>query len=114
MALVSRARSQVDRVGLTDCPMSALVFAVSARVRAQRGRAEQAQDDRRTALRLLRTLTDYVPWYLSEVHVVLAGAALRLGDLPAMRTHLADASRSARELPEAVVLHGWTHGGNQS
>jgi LuxR family transcriptional regulator, maltose regulon positive regulatory protein len=108
-ALSSRARAQADRVGLSDCPLSALVFAVSARVRAQRGRAEQAQDDRRAASRLLGRLADFVPWYASEVRVVLAGAALRLGDVAAMRELLADAARLARELPEAVVLSGWIH-----
>ena len=106
-ALSSRARSQVERASLTDCPIAALVFAVSARIRAQRGRAEQAQDDRRTALRLLARLTDFVPWYEAQARVALAGVALRLGDTAATRTLLADASRSAREMPEAVVLTGW-------
>jgi LuxR family maltose regulon positive regulatory protein len=106
-ALSARARAQVDRVGLGDCPIAALVFAVSARVRAQRGRAEQAQDDRRAALRLLGKLTDFVPWYAAEVRVALAGAALRLGDVPSARELLAEAARLAHEMPEAVVLSGW-------
>jgi LuxR family transcriptional regulator, maltose regulon positive regulatory protein len=106
-ALSGRARMQVDRVRLGDCPISALVFAVSARVRAQRGRAEQAQDDRRVALRLLGRLPDFVPWYATEVRVALAGAALRLGDAAAMPALLADASRGAREMPEAIVLSRW-------
>jgi LuxR family transcriptional regulator, maltose regulon positive regulatory protein len=105
-ALSSRAHAQVDRVGLGDCPIAALVFAVSARVRAQRGRAEQAQDDRRAAQRLLGRLTDFVPWYASEVRVALAGAALRLGDVPSARELLAEAARLAREMPEGVVLSG--------
>jgi LuxR family maltose regulon positive regulatory protein len=106
-ALSSRARAQVDRVGLGDCPPSALVFAVSARVRSQGGRAEPARDDRRAALRLLGRLTDNTPWYVSEVRIALAGAAHRLGDLPAMRELLAEAARAAREIPEAVVLSDW-------
>jgi LuxR family maltose regulon positive regulatory protein len=106
-ALSSRARSQVDRVGLGDCPIAALVFAVSARVRAQRGRAAAAQDDRRAALALLSRLTEFVPWYTSEVRTVLAGASQRLGDVAGMRALLADASRGLHELPEAVVLAGW-------
>jgi ATP/maltotriose-dependent transcriptional regulator MalT len=55
----------------------------------------------------VRRLADAAPWYESEVLVVLAGAAQRLGDAAAMRTLLADAARGARSLPEAVVLHGW-------
>jgi LuxR family maltose regulon positive regulatory protein len=106
-ALSARARAQVDRVGLGDCPLSALVFAVSARVRGQRGRAGQAQDDRRAASRLLARLADFVPWYAAEARVVIAGAALRLGDVPATRELLAEAARLAREMPEALVLSGW-------
>jgi LuxR family maltose regulon positive regulatory protein len=106
-ALSSRARAQADRVGLSDCPIAALVFAVSARVRAQRGRAEHAQEDRRAASRLLAKLTDFVPWYAAEVRVVLAGAALRLGDAPSTRSLLAEGARVVREMPEAVVLSGW-------
>ena len=106
-ALIARARAQVDRVGLGDCPLSALVFAVSARVLAQRGRAEQAQDDRRAALTQLARLTECFPWYESQVRVALAGAALRLGDAGATRTLLAEASRDVREMPEAVVLATW-------
>ena len=106
-ALSARARAQVDRVGLVDSPLSALVFAVSARVRSQRGRAEQAQDDRRTALTQLARLTECFPWFESQVRVALAGAALRLGDAGATRTLLAEASRDVREMPEAVVLAAW-------
>jgi ATP/maltotriose-dependent transcriptional regulator MalT len=38
---------------------------------------------------------------------VLAGAALRLGDVPAARELLAEAAHLARELPEAVALASW-------
>jgi LuxR family maltose regulon positive regulatory protein len=105
-ALSARARSQVDRVGLGDCPLSALVHAVSALVRAQRGRSEQAQDDRRASLTLLARLTDFVPWYTCEARTVLADAALRLGDVVGARALLAEASRGVRELPEATGLSG--------
>jgi LuxR family maltose regulon positive regulatory protein len=105
--LSSRARSQVDRVGLGECPIAALVFAVSARVRAQRGRAEQAQEDRRATASLLGRITEVAPWYACQVRIVLAGAALRLGDLAGTRTLVAEASRIARELPDAVVLGKW-------
>ena len=109
--LVSRARSQVDRVGLADSPLATLVFAVSARVRAQRGRADEAQQDRRTTLSLLERLPEFAPWYTAEVRIVLAGAAVRRGDLVASRSLLGDAvtgdgrdprGGGARELGRAV------------
>ena len=106
-ALSARARSQVERVGLEDAPLAALALAVSARVRAQRGRAEQAREDRRGTLRLLARLTDFAPWYTAEVRAVLAGATLRLGDVATARSLVADATRLAREIPEAVVLGAW-------
>ncbi len=105
--LVSRARSQVDRVGLADSPLAALVFAVSARVRAQRGRADEAQQDRRTTLSLLERLPEFAPWYTAEVRIVLAAAAVRRGDLVASRSLLGDAARATGEIPEAVVLADW-------
>ena len=106
-ALAARARAQVERVGLVDAPICALALAVSARVRAQRGRVEQAQADRREALRMLRLLDEFSPWYTAELVVVLAGTALRLGDVAAARTLVEDASRLARELPEATALVDW-------
>jgi LuxR family transcriptional regulator, maltose regulon positive regulatory protein len=103
----ARARAQVERLGLDDAPICALALAVSARIRAQRGRAEQAQADRRAALRMLPRLAGFSPWYTAELGVVLAGTALRLGDVAAARTHLEDASRLAYELPEAIALTDW-------
>ncbi len=103
----ARARAQVERLGLGDAPICAMALAVSARVRAQRGRAEQAQADRRAVLRLLPRLAGFSPWYTAELGVVLAGTALRLGDVAAARTHLEDAARLAQELPEAIALTDW-------
>ena len=106
-ALAARARAQVERAGLGDAPLCALALAVSARARAQRGRSEQAQTDRRDALRMLRRLADFSPWYTAELRVVLAGTALRLGDVASARALAEDASRLARELPEATALGDW-------
>jgi len=103
----ARARAQVERLALADAPICALALAVSARVRAQRGRAEQAQADRRAVLRMLPRLAGFSPWYTAELGVVLAGTALRLGDMAAARTHLEDAARLAQELPEAIALTDW-------
>jgi LuxR family transcriptional regulator, maltose regulon positive regulatory protein len=105
--LAARAHSQVERVGLAEHPTSALVFAVSALVRAHRDRVEDAQADRRRATDLLTRLVDYVPWYDVEARVALARAALRLGDVTGARTLLAEASRALARDAEATVLRAW-------
>ena len=105
--LAARARAQVERLGIERHPAAALVFAVSALVRAHRERVEDAQADRRRAVEVLTSLVDYVPWYDAEVRVVLARAALRLGDVTGTRTLLGEASRALSHEPAAVVLRGW-------
>ena len=87
--LAARARAQVERLGLDRHPAAALVFAVSALVRAHRERIEDAQADQRRAVEVLTSLVDYVAWYDAETRVVLARAALRLGDVTGTRTLLA-------------------------
>jgi len=104
---ISRARGQVERTGLGDCPLAALVFAASALGRAQRGRVDEAQRDMREGTRLLATLADFTPWYEVEARLLLARAALRLSDVVGARTLLAEASRLARRAPDAVVLMQW-------
>ncbi|MFL5886816.1 MAG: LuxR C-terminal-related transcriptional regulator [Thermoleophilaceae bacterium] len=105
--LAARARAQLDRYGLVDYPTAALVLAVSALARAHRGRVEEAQEDLRQGRALLEALSDFAPWYLVETRVVLARAAVRLGDVVAGRELLADAERLAGRVPEAVVLREW-------
>ena len=48
-----------------------------------------------------------MPWYDAEVRVVLARAALRLGDVTGTRTLLGEASRALSHEPAASVLRGW-------
>jgi LuxR family maltose regulon positive regulatory protein len=100
----ARAVAQVEHYALGDYPTSALVLATSALVRSRRGRVEAAQDDAREATRLLSKLDDFIPWYLCQTKLALAAAAARLSDTARARDLLADASRIARRLPEAVVL----------
>jgi len=102
--LSARARAQVDRHGLRNAPTSALIYAVSAVARAQRGRIEEAQGDLHEATRLNAMLTDFAPWYGAEVHILLARAALRLSDVCVARTHVNEAARLLRRVPEAVAL----------
>jgi LuxR family maltose regulon positive regulatory protein len=104
---ITRARRQVDRVGLADYPVVALVYAASAVWRAHRGRVDEAQRDARHGLRLLAEMADFAPWYEAEARLMLARAALRLSDVVGARTLLAEASRLTRRVPDAVVLEQW-------
>jgi LuxR family maltose regulon positive regulatory protein len=106
-ALVTRARSQVDRHGLAGSATVALVFAASALVRGHRGRIEDAQSDLEAAMRLQATMTDFAPWYEVELRILIARAAVRLSDANEARAALVAASRRVRRIPEAVVLEGW-------
>jgi LuxR family transcriptional regulator, maltose regulon positive regulatory protein len=105
--LASRARAQVERMDLADYPTCAFVYAVSALVRAHRDRVEDAQADRRKAIELLTMLVDYAPWYEVETRIVLARAALRLGDVTGTRTLLGEASRMLARADDAGVLRRW-------
>jgi LuxR family maltose regulon positive regulatory protein len=106
-ALALHATTEADRFGLNDYPTSALLFAVSALVRARRGRVEDATRDAKRSARLLALLTDFSPWYEAETRIVLARGLLLLDDVPAARGHLADAVRYLRQAPDAVVLEEW-------
>jgi LuxR family maltose regulon positive regulatory protein len=103
----ARARAQIERFRLASYPGSALVLAVAAVFSAGEGRVDDAKIDAQRATDLIERLSDAVPWYEAEVRVALARAALRLGDLPEARTLLAEAARSSRRTPEAVVLEQW-------
>jgi LuxR family transcriptional regulator, maltose regulon positive regulatory protein len=106
--LAARAREQAERMAIADDPTSALVYATSALVRAHRGRVDDAQADRRRAMELLTRLDDYAPWYAIETRIVLARAALRLGDVTGTRTLLGEVSRLLSRSADAVVLRRWT------
>ena len=105
--LAGRARSQVKSSGLEHYPTSALVFAVSALDRAQRGLGQEARGDLVWSRRLLALLIDFMPWYEIETRIVLARAALCLGDLAPARTLANEASGRLREAPDAATLRAW-------
>jgi LuxR family maltose regulon positive regulatory protein len=105
--LVTRARAQVDRFRLAGEAGSALVFAVSALVRAHRGRVQDAQGDLREATRLAAALTDYAPWYELELALLIARTELRLCDAADAGASVDAAARRMRTAPEATVLAGW-------
>jgi LuxR family maltose regulon positive regulatory protein len=105
--LASRARAQVDGAGLARYPISALVYAVSALVRAHRELVEAAQDDRRQALELLERLVDAPAWYAVETRVALARAGLRLGDVVGARALLTEAQRLLGAITDAPLAATW-------
>jgi LuxR family transcriptional regulator, maltose regulon positive regulatory protein len=90
---IARARRQMERLALRDHPLCAFVLAASALDRAQRGRVDEARRDLADGSRLLAVLTDVGPWYDAETRLVLARAALRLGEVVGARTLLAEAAR---------------------
>ena len=105
--LSTRGRSQVARYGLTRYPSTVLVLAVSALVRAHRGRVGDARDDGRAAAAMLERLTDMAPWYEFEVQITLARAALRLSDVNAARLRHVEAERLAAHLDDAPTVRRW-------
>ncbi len=102
----SRAVAQVERRQLGRDATSALVYAASALVRAHRDRVEDARGDLKRAEDLL-ALVEHPPWYVAETRVVLARAALRLGDVTQARALLADAERMLPRAADAVLLGTW-------
>jgi LuxR family transcriptional regulator, maltose regulon positive regulatory protein len=109
--LASRARAQLERSGIARYPSSALVFAVSALVRAHRDRVEAAQDDRRQALSLLRRLVDPPPWYAVVTRIALARTLLRLGDAAGSRALLSEAGRMLHAVADAPLAAAWVEDG---
>jgi len=105
--LAARAMAQVERRELYGEPTSALVFAVSAMVRAHRDRVEDAQADRKRAIDLLTTLEDQAPWFEAEARIALARTALRLGDVTGARTVLGEASRTVSRAGDLPVPQAW-------
>jgi LuxR family transcriptional regulator, maltose regulon positive regulatory protein len=105
--LLGRARSQLKAGGLVDYPTVSLVFAVSALVRAHRGMADEARSDLFRSDRLLTRLVDFMPWYEVETRIVLARAALQLGDVAAARRLMTEATDRLRSTPDATTLKTW-------
>jgi LuxR family transcriptional regulator, maltose regulon positive regulatory protein len=105
--LAARARSQIERFRLAAYPTMSLVLAVAALTQAQRGRVQAATEDCAEATRLLDTMDDFAPWYVAEVRIVLARAALRLSDVAGARALVEGAALAVRATPDAPVLAAW-------
>jgi LuxR family maltose regulon positive regulatory protein len=105
--LNDRAGRLVQAGELATYPVSALVFAASAAVRAHQGRVDEAKHDLRRGIDLLSELGDYIPWYGAEARILLGHASLWLADVVGARALLADASRLAHKTPDAVIFSRW-------
>jgi LuxR family transcriptional regulator, maltose regulon positive regulatory protein len=105
--LAGRARAQIGRCGLDECPTASLVLAVSAELRAQSGRLADAAADLRRALRLLARITDPSPWYEVECRIVAARATVRLSGPAAAAELLALATEAIRRASDAPELRLW-------
>ena len=105
--LAGRARAQIGRCGLDECPTAAMVLAVSAELRAQHGQVAEAAADLQHALRLLARITDPSPWYEVEFCIVAARATLRLSGAAAAAELLEQATRASRRVPDAPELQLW-------
>jgi LuxR family transcriptional regulator, maltose regulon positive regulatory protein len=105
--LAVRAGAQIERCGLDDSPMVALAIAVSATLRAERGRMEEARAEQRHALELLGEIADPSPWYEVECRILMARVALRRNELTAAREDLGSAAAAVRRMPDAGVLTEW-------
>jgi LuxR family transcriptional regulator, maltose regulon positive regulatory protein len=105
--LAERATAQIRRCGLEQCPTLALPIAVSAELRARRGRVTEATSEIREALGLLTRITDPSPWYEAECRIVLARATLKLNGHAAAGELLDEARRALGRTPDAPVLRDW-------
>ncbi len=104
--LVTQGGDQVARCGLTEYPSMSLVFAVSAFVHALGGRIDRSEADSKAAIRLLAEL-DLPPWYQAEARIALAGALIRLDELPRARSLLDGAQAFLELTPDAAILAAW-------
>lgn len=105
--LTDRATSVIEEWHLDTAPMSALPFAALAAFKAHDRHGDEAKAALRRAIELLTGPGEFVPWYGAEARVLLAHASLWLADVAAARSLLAEASRLARKLPDAIAFARW-------
>jgi len=105
--LTDRAMTVIEEWHLDNAPTAALPVAALAAAKAHDRHGDEAKAALRRALDLLATLGEFLPWYGAEVRILLAHASLWLADVGAARTLLAEASRLARKVPDAVAFGRW-------
>lgn len=105
--LISQAHDQIERCGLSDYPSISIALAVSALVRSRLGQVEAAEKDLALATELAGSLSDFPPWYETEIRIVLARACARLDHPGRGRALLDEASQCLERTPDAALLAGW-------
>jgi LuxR family maltose regulon positive regulatory protein len=101
---VERASRTVDQAGLHEYWMSALVYAVRARLALHRGDREGAQADLTRAQRLRPVLTHAIPWYAVQARLEMIRANITLGDPAGARTLLRETDDVLRRSPDLGTL----------
>lgn len=105
--LTDQAHRMICERDLSKDPLMALVLGACATARAHQGRADEAKRDFGHSTDLLVALGDFVAWYGAETRLLLAHASVWLADVVGARTLLAQASRLARRVPDAVIFQRW-------
>jgi LuxR family transcriptional regulator, maltose regulon positive regulatory protein len=109
--LASQARAQLERSGIDGYSVMSLGVATYSLACTYTGKPERAARELRRAQKLLDQLQEFAPWYVIQARVVLARAAVRLGDAPLASRLLDEATRLLRLAPDAVVLEEWIEDG---
>ncbi len=102
-----RARSLVTEHGLSKTPASALVFAVWAAAAMREGHVDEAKAAVARGQALLDVIDDSLAWFGAETRILIGRVSIVLGDVAGARERLADASRLARRIPDAVLFGRW-------
>jgi LuxR family maltose regulon positive regulatory protein len=105
--LISEARGQVDRCGLSEYLAMVLVGAVETMILALEGRTGRAHDSLANGLRLLGLLTSFPAWYEAEARLAFTAACLRLYELGSAHKLISEAREHLKQTPDAVVLVEW-------
>ena len=103
-ALEERCAATVQRYGIDRHQTQALAIAVTALIKARRGRVNDAVAAARQAAALIAAITGMSSWYEAEARIVLARALLQLDDLAGAGRWLDEAEPHVRRTVGAPVL----------
>jgi LuxR family maltose regulon positive regulatory protein len=103
-ARVEEALAVVDAFGLVERPLQADLYGVAALVFAHDGETANARRELKHAVWLLSMLTTVGPWMAAESRILLARAALLIGDVALARVLCTEADGYAERLLDAGIL----------
>jgi LuxR family transcriptional regulator, maltose regulon positive regulatory protein len=107
--LVAEALRVVDQFELPERPATTGVFAVSALVHARIGDSDRAGQDLKQSMFLLSMLSTIGPWMGIECRILLARAALLLGDQSLARVLCAEAVSLLERVPDSELQRARLH-----